>query len=194
MKTVIISGAVTTVILLGLGALGLLVWQMVFAVPVAPQLTGSSPTLPAPTLAFLPSTVTPIPTYAYRPTSTPIATVTPFPFSRDYVKPPEYGSSPLEQPSVGQPPVSQPGSNCAPQLEYAASVHEYELDMIDYIYSPLVQFHESLIEQASRERDALGLVQAQRELKAVRNEMQARVRQENKRYNAEVAAIRAAYC
>ncbi len=70
-------------------------------------------------------------------------------------------------------------------------MHQYNLDSIDYIHQPMIDYYQSLIDLASRSRDALGLVQAQRGLAAEQAHVSAEKASENKRYKAERASITA---
>jgi hypothetical protein len=76
-------------------------------------------------------------------------------------------------------------------LDYAAAMHKYYLDQIDTIHAPLINLYQSWIDEALRNRDAVGLVDAQRELDNEKAQVKAEKSSENKRYKAEVASLNA---
>jgi hypothetical protein len=138
--------------------------------------------LPTPTL---------IPTYAYAPTWTPLPSPTSFvlPTLVPPTAKPQLAQSNPD--TAANPPSGSSGSNCSSQLEYAKAVHQYNLDVIDYIHAPLISLYESWIDEAARNRDALGLVQAERALDSEKAQVKAEKAAENKRYKAEQANINA---
>ena len=145
----------------------------------------SSSNTPLPTRVL--PTATLIPTYAYAATWTPLPSPTSFVLPTlvpPTAKPQLAQNNPA---AAANPPSGSSGSNCAAQLEYAKAVHQYNLDMIDYIHAPLISLYESWIDEALGDRDALGVVKAER---ALDNE-KAQVKAENKRYKAEQASINA---
>ncbi len=98
--------------------------------------------------------------------------------------------NPQPQNNPPPPPVNQQNSNnCAAQLSYAKSTHQDNLAKIDQIYRPLIDFYQSMIDQAVGRRDAIGVVEYQRKLKAQNQQLEAAIKAENKRYQGEVAYI-----
>jgi hypothetical protein len=131
-----------------------------------------------------------IPTYEYKPTFTPLPSPTSFVVGTLFPptsKPQQAVSNPAN------PPSGSSGSSvdCSSQLNYAAAMHQYYLDVIDYIHSPMIDYYESVIDQATRDRDALALTQAQRGLENERAQVESEKSSENKRYKAEKASINA---
>jgi hypothetical protein len=156
----------------------------------------ASPTYLIPTTKAIPSptnyspTATLIPTFIYNPTFTPIPSPTSFllpPIDRPTSIPQQSQSNP----TAANPPPAKSSSNCSAQLDYAAAMHQYYLDSIDYIHQPMLDYYQSMIDQALGNRDALGVVQAQRGLAAEKAQVSAEKASENKRYKAERAAINA---
>jgi hypothetical protein len=132
-----------------------------------------------------------IPTYAYAPTWTPLPSPTSFVVATlvpPTAKPQQAQDNPA---AAANPPAASSGSNCSSQLDYAAAMHQYNLDVIDYIHAPLISLYESWIDDATRNRDALSLVKAERELDNERAQVKAEKVTENKRYKAEQASINA---
>jgi len=163
-------------------------------VVVAPTSVSPVPS-PANVSVVLPTqavfTPTAIPTYAYRPTWTPMPSPTSFVVAT--LVPP---TSKPQQAQGGSsadpnPPAVSSGSNCSAQLAYAADMHQYYLDRIDYIHAPLISLYESWIDEAVRNRDALALVQAERALDNEKAQVKAEKAAENQRYKAEQASINA---
>jgi len=70
-------------------------------------------------------------------------------------------------------------------------MHQYYLDQIDYIHAPLINLYQSWIDEAARNRDALGMVEAQQKLDNENAQVEAEKTAENKRYKAEQANINA---
>jgi hypothetical protein len=70
-------------------------------------------------------------------------------------------------------------------------VHQYNLDSIDYIHAPLINLYQSWIDEAARNRDALGMVDAESKLDNEKAQVKAEKAAENKRYQAEQANINA---
>jgi hypothetical protein len=141
---------------------------------------------PLPTQVVLTATL--IPTYAYVPTWTPLPSPTSFVLAT--LVPPS--SKPQQaQGNPANPPSGGSGSDCSSQLTYAAAMHQYNLDVIDYIHAPLISLYQSWIDEAARKRDALGMVQAQRKLDNEQAQVKAEKAAENKRYKAEQASINA---
>ena len=137
--------------------------------------------LPTPTL---------IPTYAYAPTWTPLPSPTSFVVAT--LVPPESKPEQAQgNPAPANPSSGSSGSNCSSQLAYAADMHQYYLDAIDYIHAPLISLYQSWIDEAARNRDALGMVEAQRKLDNEQAQVKAEKAAENKRYKAEQASINA---
>ena len=155
---------------------------------IAPSPTGfleSSANLFAPTSQVFP-TATLIPTYAYAPTWTPLPSPTSFVVATLVAptsKPQQAQSNPANPPSVNS------GPDCSSQLDYAAAMHQYNLDVVDYIHAPLISLYLSWIDEAGRNLDALGLVKAQRDLDNEQAQVKAEKATENKRYKAEKANI-----
>jgi hypothetical protein len=146
----------------------------------------SANTTPLPT-QILP-TATMIPTYAYVPTWTPLPSPTSFVITAR--APATSKPQPTQgNPAPANPPSANSNSNCSAALEYAAAVHQYNLDVIDYIHSPMIDYYKNLIDQATRDRDALALAQAQRGLDNEKAQVEAEKTTENKRYKAEQASI-----
>jgi hypothetical protein len=96
----------------------------------------------------------------------------------------------VANPGAGNPPAANTGSDCSAQLAYAAAMHQYNLDMIDYIHAPLISLYQSWIDEAARNRDALGMVQAERALDNEKAQVKAEKSAENQRYNAEQTNIK----
>jgi hypothetical protein len=156
----------------------------------------ASPTYPSPTTYVIPSatnlpaTATLIPTFVYNPTFTPIPSPTSF-LLTPAQRPTSIPQQSQSNPAPTNPPSAKSSSNCSAELDYAAAMHQYNLDSIDYIHQPMIDYYQSLIDQASQNRDALGLVQAQRGLAAEQAHVSAEKASENKRYKAERASITA---
>lgn len=150
--------------------------------PIPPS--ASAQTAPIPTA---------LPTYAYLPTFTPMPAPTSFtwqptrPAATQKAAPTH---APAQNPQPAGP-SSGSNANCTALLDYAAAMHQYNLDMIDYIHAPMIQFYQSQIWQASVDRDALRLVQLQRNIDAEEAQVKAEKASENKRYKAERASIQA---
>jgi len=136
------------------------------------------------------STATLIPTYAYQPTWTPLPSPTSFVVPT--LIPPTSKPPPAQgNPAPANPPSSNPVSNCLSQLDFATAMHQYYLDQIDYIHAPLINLYQSWIDEAARNRDALGMVEAQQKLDNENAQVEAEKTAENKRYKAEQANINA---
>lgn len=145
----------------------------------------------APTL--IQSTPSSIPTYAYMPTITPFPTGTAF-VVNTLVFPtsaPQQSQSGYSSSSPSSSGSSSGSSLCAADLDYAAAMHAYNLDMIDYVHSPMIEYYQYLIDVSVSSRDALGLVQAQRGLDNEKSQINSEKSSENQRYNAEKASIKA---
>jgi hypothetical protein len=133
-------------------------------------------------------TATLIPTYEYKPTFTALPSPTSFVVGTLF--------APTARPQQAQsnssnPPAASSGSDCSSQLNYAAAMHEYYLDSIDYIHAPLISLYQNWIDEAARNRDALGMVDAQRKLANEMAQVNAEKSAENKRYKAKKASINA---
>lgn len=137
------------------------------------------------TANLLPTT-TPIPTYAYLPTATLIPSPTSFVIAPITIPTSKSSSAPTANPNT-----SNSTPDCSSALDYAAAMHQYNLDSIDYIHSPLISYYQSLIDEAVRNRDALAVVQAQNGLANEEAQVNAEKTSENNRYKAEVANIKA---
>jgi hypothetical protein len=186
-------------VLLGLAATLVLLFGAAFFLLFAekePLVSAPSPASPVPSsvnVSVLPTqvplTATAIPTYAYVPTWTPLPSPTSFVVAtlvRPTSKPQQaQGGNPAN------PPSASSGVNCSSQLSYAADMHQYYLDQIDYIHAPLINLYQSWIDEAARKRDALGMVEAQRKLDNEQAQVDAEKSAENKRYKAEKANINA---
>ncbi len=132
-------------------------------------------------------TASPIPTYAYKPTFTPYPTSTSFvlsPLDRPTSTQQPSQSNPITNPSSGNS-----SSGCSAELAYAEAMHQYYLDFIDYIHSPMINYYQQLLDEALRNRDALGVTQAQQGLDNEKAQVNAEKATENKRYKAERAKI-----
>ena len=132
------------------------------------------------------TTPTQIPTYAYAPTWTPLPSPTSFVIAT-LVPPTPIPQQAQQNPA--NPPSVNSGSNCQSQLDYAAAMHQYNLDAIDYIHAPLISLYQSWIDEAAGNRDALGMVEAERKLDNEKAQVKAEKAAENKRYQAEQANI-----
>ncbi len=178
--TAILIGAVLLLIFL-VAALAFLLFDNQRSIsgsfPTLAPVNSPSPIAPVPAVS--------VPTYAYRPTITPIPTHTPFAFRATT-------PVPNTNPGIGQP-TQQSGysSNCQAQLDYAASVHQYNVNYYKSYYQPWIDYYQSLINQAAQTRDALALVQAQNALDQVKSQLQSALSDENSRYKKEVAGIKA---
>jgi hypothetical protein len=153
---------------------------------VATSVTSSANIIALPTNLLL--TATPVSTFAYLPTSTPIPSPTSFvlaPLERPTQKPQQAQNNPVNPPSGNAVP------NCSAELDYAAAMHQWYLDSIDYIHSPLINYYQNLINEMVADSDALGFVKAQRELENEQAQVNAEKGSENKRYKAERASINA---
>lgn len=133
-------------------------------------------------------TATLIPTYVYAPTWTPFPSPTSFVVAT--LVPPKPESQPAQSNPVNPPSVSS-GSDCSSQLNYSAAMHQYYLDAIDYVHAPLIGLYKSWIDEAAGNRDAVGMVEAQRKLDNEQAQVDAEKSAENKRYKAEKASINA---
>ena len=143
-----------------------------------------------PSFANLPSTATLIPTFVYQPTWTPPPAPTSFvltPAKRPTLVPQQSQSNVVPT----NPSAGKSGPDCSAELDYAAAMHKYYLDSIDYIHAPMIDYYQNLISQATANRDALGIVQAQRGLAAEKAHVNAEKASENKRYKAERASLNA---
>jgi hypothetical protein len=135
-------------------------------------------------------TATQIPTYAYVPTWTPLPSPTSFVVAT-LVPPTSKPQQVQDNPAAANPPSVNSGSSCSSQLDYAAAMHQYYSDQIDYIHAPLVSLYQSWIDEAVRNRDALGVLEAQRKLDNEQAQVKAEKATENQRYKAEQASINA---
>ena len=135
-------------------------------------------------------TATGIPTYAYAPTWTPLPSPTSF-VVPTLVPPTSIPQPAQSNPAPGNPSSANSTSDCSSQLDYAAAVHQYNVDAIDYVHAPLISLYQNWIDEATRNRDALGLVKAQRDLDNEQAQVKAEKSSENKRYKAEVASLNA---
>jgi len=148
---------------------------------------------PSGDITALPSQVQPtatlIPTYAYAPTWTPLPSPTSFVVAT--LVPPSSKPQQAQGGNLANPPSVSSGADCSSQLNYAAAMHQYYIDVIDYIHAPLISLYQSWIDEAVRNRDALGVVQAERKLDNEKAQVKAEKAAENKRYKAEKANINA---
>jgi hypothetical protein len=184
-QLLILLGLVVAIFLLfGAALLNMFIKRNVVGIvpPPASSVTSSANLIALPT-------VTLIPTYAYAPTWTPPPSPTSFVLPT--LVPPASRPQQAQGGSAGNPPPVNSGSGCASQLAYAAAVHQYNLDVVDYIHSPMINYYQSLLDQALRDRDALAVSQAQQGLKNEQAQVKAEKASENKRYKAEVARINA---
>ena len=187
-------------VLLGLGFSVFLIFGaaiLLMFVKQEPLVIAPSPTSFVPSTADIvqaPTQVLPtptlIPTYAYAPTWTPLPSPTAFVVAT--LMPPESKPEQAQgNPAPANPSSGSSGSNCSSQLTYAADMHQYYLDAIDYIHAPLISLYQSWIDEAARNRDALGMVEAERKLDNEQAHVKAEKAAENKRYKAEQASINA---
>jgi len=184
----ILLGLVVTIFFIfGVAILYLFVEKETSIIAATPtSFVTSSANLIAPPTNVLP-TATLIPTYAYLPTSTPFPSPTSF-----VIATLEYPTSQPQQAQdipAANPPLANSGSSCSAELEYAAAMHQYYSDAIDYIHSPLISLYQSWIDEAIRNRDALGLLKAQESLDNEKAQVEAEKGTENRRYKAERASI-----
>jgi hypothetical protein len=157
--------------------------------PVAVSMVAPSASNTAlPTQVF--PTATLIPTYAYVATWTPPPSPTSF-VVPTLVHPTSIPQQAAQSSSSANPPSMNSGSDCSSQRDYATAVHQYNLDAIDYIHAPLISLYQSWIDEAARNRDAVGMVDAQQKLDNEQAQVKAEKAAENKRYKAEVASINA---
>jgi hypothetical protein len=133
----------------------------------------------------LPLTATLVPTYVYLPTFTAIPTGTSF--TVNTMVPQQVQNS--SAPAANNPVYNSSSSACAADLEYAATMHSYYLDMVDYVHSPMLEYYQYALDVAVRNRDALGVVQAENGLKNERAQVNSEKSSENQRYKAEKASI-----
>jgi hypothetical protein len=187
---VLVGLSITLVLLLGITIfflLGARANAVIAAAPTSFDVSSPSNT-PLPTQVL--PTVTLIPTYAYAATWTPLPSPTSF-----VITPPAPPTSIPQQaqanPAPANPSSANSASDCSSQLDYAAAIHQYNLDAIDYIHSPLISLYQSWIDEAARDRDALGMVDAQRKLDNEQAQVKAEKAAENKRYKAEQASLNA---
>jgi hypothetical protein len=199
-----------TFIIIGMSVIGLgFVYvtykqQPVYDDIVAPTVVISLPpksassSLKAPTSMI---TFTPTPTFLSNLIYTPFALTTPTPIIVPSLTPftivprnTPIPNPPQQNPPQQNPPQQNPNqpvaSNCSPKLDYAKSVHQYNLARIDSIYDPLISLYENYLQQAIADRDALGVVQYQRKLDSEKNQKKAAINAENKRYESEVDYIK----
>jgi hypothetical protein len=160
----------------------------VIAAPPTSLAASSANDTPLPTQVL--PTATSIPTYAYAPTWTPLPSPTSFVVAT-LIPPTSKPQQAQGNAPAGNPPVGSSGSTCSSQLTYAADMHQYYLDRIDYVHAPLISLYQSWIDEAARNRDALGMVEAQRKLDNEKAQVDAEKSAENKRYKAEKASINA---
>jgi hypothetical protein len=97
--------------------------------------------------------------------------------------------NPPQQNPPSQNSSSQSTNNCSSQLAYAKSVHQYNLARINQIYQPLIDFYQSMINQAVAERDAIGLNDYKRKLDSQKNQLNNAIKAENQRYQGEISYI-----
>ena len=124
------------------------------------------------------STSTSIPSVLKYPTFTPIPSPTSF------VLTPYKGSN---NNGGGNPP----STNCSANLEYATAMHQYYLDTIDYIHQPMIDYYENLLKQLLESRDGGAMDRATKALNQEKAQIAAEKAAENKRYEAELAYIKA---
>jgi hypothetical protein len=185
---VLVGLSVTLVLLVGITILFLLGARdnaVIAAFPTSFDVSSPGNT-PLPTQVL--PTVTLIPTYAY------VATWTPLPSPTSFVITPLPPPTSIPQQAQANPAPANlssanSASDCSSQLDYAAAMHQYYLDQIDYIHSPLISLYQSWIDEAARNRDAGGLVEAQQKLDNEKAQVKAEKSAENKRYKAEQASI-----
>jgi hypothetical protein len=141
------------------------------------SLSVASPTeQTTPTVRIKMPTWTPIPssTSFKLQTWTPIPTVTPIPAR-----------------VVPSPIPVKP--DCLAQYAYIESVHQYNLDYINYIYDLEVNSYQPLLQQAIRDRDAGTIIQIENEIKQINAQRDSDINAENSRYEADKAYLDA-YC
>ena len=187
-------------VLLGLGFTVFLIFGaaiLLLFVKQEPLVIAPSPTSFVPSSADIvqaPTQMLPtpslIPTYAYAATWMPLPSPTAFVVAT--LVPPESKPEQAQgNPAPANPSSGSSGSNCSSQLTYAADMHQYYLDAIDYIHAPLISLYQSWIDEAARSRDALGMVQAERQLDDEKARVKEEKAAENQRYKAEQATINA---
>lgn len=155
---------------------------------VSPTESAISPTSIIASPTNLLQTATPIPTFAYLPTFTQIPSPTSFVLSPDEF-PAQRPQQSQNNPAPSNPPSANSSPNCSAELDYVDAMHNYYLDSIDYIHSPMIEYYQYAIDEAARSRDALSLVQAQRGLDSENAQVSTEKKSENKRYKAERARI-----
>jgi len=185
---VLLGLVVTTFLIFGVAILYIFVEKDALTIAATPTnfVTASANIIAPPTNVLATATI--IPTYVYLPTSTPLPSPTSFviaPLERPTSKPQQA----QENPAPVNPPAANSAPDCSADLEYAAAMHQYYLDSVDYIHSPMIDYYRYLIDEATRNRDALGLVQTQRGLDNEKAQVEAEKSTENKRYQAERANI-----
>jgi hypothetical protein len=203
---ILLGMATAIIVIISVGGIYLLVKKdtlITASLPTNPPISPANLIVPPTAIVaapiYIPPTETPVPTFVYLPTFTPMPSLTPFvvaPIVFPTQKSQQVQSNPAPSSSSGSSPSnSSPSSSatdCSAALAYAEAIHQYNLDVIDYIHSPMINYYQSLIEEAVRNRDALTLTKAQRELENEQAQVEAEKNSENKRYKAEKASINAA--
>jgi len=159
-------------------------------IPPLPTYTSPPSLAPISTFTFIP-TATPLPNPLLTPfiLNIPTKAVVPSLTPVTIVQSTSSNPNPLQNPPP-QSPTQQIVKDCSPQLNYAKSVHEYNLANIDSRYEPLITFYENLLQQAIADRDALAVVRYQRELDSVKKQYNAAIKAENQRFESEIAYIK----
>jgi len=128
---------------------------------------------PTPTTRFKYPTWTFIPTITLMPSLTPYLTKTPVPTNK-------VSSNP-----------NNGSSSCSAWIDYVNAVHKYNLNYLNSYYDQWNAYYDGLINQAAGERDALGLARIQRQKDALNAQNTSSINNENSRYEADLANVKA---
>jgi len=144
---------------------------------------------------------TPIATKAFNSNSSPFRVFTPTPQIYPSLTPMSAGVSRPAKTSKPKPggssnpkppaPTKKSNSNCQAQLAYAKANHQYELSRIEAIYQPMISYYLNRIDEALRENDAKTIFEYQKKLKSEKDQLENAKKAENRRYESEVAYIKA---
>jgi hypothetical protein len=189
---VLLGMATVIILILGAATFYLFVERETLIIVASPTNFMASPTdviassaniIASPTSLLL--TETRIPTFVYLPTFTPIPSPTSFvvaPIKRATQKPQQVQNNSAP---ANNPPSVNSAPDCSAELDYANAMHKYYLDSIDSIYSPMINYYKNLIDEAIRNRDALGIEKAKSGLENEQAQAEADKAAENQRYEAE---------
>lgn len=135
-------------------------------------------------------TRTPLPPPTLRPSITPYPTMSQMPTIRIPTRPTATPAptQPVAVNILPNSPQNPPASSVCDSatMQYERDWHKYYLALIESQYGPLINYYQSLIDEAVLNRDAYAIDQYASKLKALQNENSADINAENARYKASV--------